>query len=195
MARILYARVSTEEQNLARQLTEADNYDKVFMEKVSGKNMERPQLKAMLAYVRKGDTLEVESYSRLARSTKDLLEIVEKLDELGVHFVSKKESIDTSTPQGRLMLTIFAGLAQFEREQTKERQAEGIAIAKAEGKYKGRKPIDVDADKFDVAYREWKASRLTARQAMEMLNIKPNTFYRRVKEYESKQVTTQPKEV
>lgn len=186
MARILYARVSTEEQNLARQLTEADNYDKVFMEKISGKNMERPQLKAMLAYVRKGDTLEVESYSRLARSTKDLLEIVEKLDELGVHFVSKKENIDTSTPQGRLMLTIFAGLAQFEREQSRERQAEGIAIAKAEGKYKGRKVITVDAKKFDVVYREWKADKLTARQAMEMLNLKPNTFYRRVKEYESK---------
>lgn len=187
MARILYARVSTEEQNLARQLTDAENYDKVFMEKVSGKNMERPQLKAMLAYVRKGDVLEVESYSRLARSTKDLLEIVEKLDAMGVHFVSKKENIDTSTPQGRLMLTIFAGLAQFEREQTKERQAEGIAIAKANGVYKGRKPIDIDADKFDVVYREWKADKLTARKAMEMLDLKPNTFYRRVKEYECQQ--------
>lgn len=187
MARILYARVSTEEQNLARQLTDARNYDKVFMEKVSGKNMERPQLKAMLAYVRKGDVLEVESYSRLARSTKDLLEIVEKLDAMGVHFVSKKENIDTSTPQGRLMLTIFAGLAQFEREQTKERQAEGIAIAKANGVYKGRKPIDIDADKFDVVYREWKADKLTARKAMEMLDLKPNTFYRRVKEYENRQ--------
>lgn len=187
MARILYARVSTEEQNLARQLTEAENYDKVFMEKVSGKNMERPQLKAMLAYVRKGDVLEVESYSRLARSTKDLLEIVERLDGMGVHFVSKKENIDTSTPQGRLMLTIFAGLAQFEREQTKERQAEGIAIAKANGVYKGRKPIDIDADKFDVVYREWKADKLTARKAMEMLDLKPNTFYRRVKEYENRQ--------
>lgn len=187
MARILYARVSTEEQNLARQLIDAENYDKVFMEKVSGKNMERPQLKAMLAYVRKGDVLEVESYSRLARSTKDLLEIVEKLDAMGVHFVSKKENIDTSTPQGRLMLTIFAGLAQFEREQTKERQAEGIAIAKANGVYKGRKPIDIDADKFDVVYREWKADKLTARKAMEMLDLKPNTFYRRVKEYENLQ--------
>ena len=184
MARILYARVSTEEQNLARQLTEADAYDRVFMEKISGKNMERPELKAMLAYVRKGDVVEVESYSRLARSTKDLLEIIEKLDEIGVDFVSKKENIDTSTPQGRLMLTIFAGLAQFEREQTRERQAEGIAIAKAEGKYKGRKAIDVDAGKFELVYREWKEEKLTARQAMEMLNLKPNTFYRRVKTYE-----------
>ena len=185
MARILYARVSTEEQNLARQLTEADCYDKVFMEKISGKNMERPELKAMLAYVRPGDVVEVESYSRLARSTKDLLEIVEKLDAMGVHFVSKKENIDTSTPQGRLMMTIFAGLAQFEREQMKQRQAEGIAIAKAEGKYTGRQPIRIDADKFALVYREWKAGKLTARQAMDMLALKPNTFYRRVKDYEA----------
>lgn len=186
MARILYARVSTEEQNLARQMAEADGYDKVFVEKISGKNMERPQLRAMLDYVRNGDVVEVESYSRLARSTKDLLTIIEKLEDIGVHFVSKKESIDTSTPQGKLMLTIFAGLAQFEREQTLQRQAEGIAIAKAEGRYKGRQPITVDNDMFAIAYREWKAGQITARQAMDMVSLKPNTFYRRVKEYESK---------
>ena len=192
MAKILYARVSTQEQNLARQLTEADGYDKVYVEKISGKNMDRPQLNAMLDYVREGDVLEVESYSRLARNTKDLLEIVEQLNDKGVSFKSKKEDIDTSTPQGRLMLTIFAGLAQFEREQTRQRQDEGIAIKKqhdAELKamglpaetYKGRKPIAVDEKTFKEVVKKWKSGEITARKAMQMLDLKPNTFYRRVK--------------
>ena len=186
MARILYARVSTEEQNLARQLVQQTEYDRVFVEKVSGKNMNRPELKAMLEYVRKGDVVEVESYSRLARNARDLLEIVDKLTAKGVSFISKKEAIDTTTPQGRLMLTIFAGLYQFERESILQRQKEGIEIAKQNGAYKGRKAIEVDHDKFASVYKAWKADELTARQAMEMLNLKPNTFYRRVKEYEAK---------
>lgn len=184
MAKVLYARVSTKEQNLARQLTEIDGYDKVFVEKESGKNMNRPQLQAMLAYVRKGDVLEVESYSRLARNARDLLEIVEQLKEKGVQFVSKKENIDTTTPAGEFMLNVFAGLYQFERANILQRQREGIELAKAEGKYKGRKAIEVDKAKFESAYKAWKGGNITARQAMEMLGLKPNTFYRRVKEYE-----------
>lgn len=197
MARILYARVSTEEQNLARQLAEANEYDKVFIEKISGKNMNRPELKAMLAYVHKGDVLEVESYSRLARNTRDLLEIVDELKVKGVIFISRKEKIDTASPQGRLMLTIFAGLYEFERESILQRQKEGIAIAKehdaelrAQGKkpehYKGRKAIEVDANMFASVYKAWKAGDITARQGMDMLSLKPNTFYRRVKEYEAR---------
>ena len=186
MAKVLYARVSTQEQNLERQLTDAAGYDKVYVEKISGKNTERPQLQAMLSYLREGDVLEVDSYSRLARNTKDLLEIVDLLESKGVSFRSKKEAIDTSTPQGRLMLTIFAGLAQFEREQTLQRQAEGIAIAKAEGKYKGRKPVAVDEKKFEETVKAWKAGKMTARAAMEKLGLKPNTFYRRVKEMEGR---------
>lgn len=192
MSKILYARVSTQEQNLERQLTEVEGYDKVYVEKISGKNMNRPQLQAMLDYVREGDVVEVESYSRLARNTKDLLDIVEQLNSKGVSFKSKKEDIDTSTPQGRLMLTIFAGLAQFEREQTRQRQDEGIAIKKqhdAELKakglpaetYKGRKPIAIDEKKFKAVVKMWKSGEITARAAMEMLELKPNTFYRRVK--------------
>lgn len=182
---IKYIRVSTAEQNTARQESDSSDYVKVFIDKVSGKDTNRPALEEMMKYVRDGDTVVVESYSRFARNTRDLLQMVEFLEQKGVAFVSQKEQIDTSTPQGKLMLTIFAGLAQFEREQLLQRQAEGIAIAKQEGKYKGRKPISVDAAAFKTVYSEWKGGGITAREAMKRLNVKSNTFYRRVKEYEA----------
>ncbi len=134
MANIKYIRVSTQEQNTARQEQDLANYDKVFIEKISGKDTNRPQLQAMLDYVREGDTVTVESYSRLARDTRDLLNIIDVLNKKGVAFVSQKEQIDTSTPAGRFMLSVFASLAQFEREQILARQAEGIAIAQREGR-------------------------------------------------------------
>ena len=158
--------------------------DKIFIDKASGKNTERQELQNMLQFVRVGDTVIVESYSRLARSTRDLLDIVETLKSKGVEFISIKEAIDTCTPAGRLMLTIFAGLYQFERECTLERQAEGITEAKKLGKYKGRKPIDVDAGKFAELYAEWKAGRITAVAMQKALNLTAPTFYRRVKQYE-----------
>lgn len=184
---IKYIRVSTAEQNTARQESDSSEFDKVFIDKVSGKDTNRPELEAMMQYVREGDTVVVESYSRFARNTKDLLQMVEHLERKGVAFVSQKEQIDTSTPQGKLMLTIFAGLAQFEREQLLQRQAEGIAIAKQEGKYKGRKPISIDEAAFKTVYSDWKGGGITAREAMKRLNLKSNTFYRRVKEYEATQ--------
>ena len=134
MARIKYIRVSTKEQNTARQEQDKALYDKIYLEKISGKDTNRPQLQAMLDYVREGDVVEVESYSRLARDTRDLLNIIDALNKKGVAFVSQKEQIDTSTPAGRFMLSVFASLAQFEREQILSRQAEGIAIAKQEGR-------------------------------------------------------------
>lgn len=195
MARIGYIRVSTEEQNTARQDAKinASTCDKVFAEKISGKSADRPQLKAMMDYVREGDTVIVESYSRFSRNTKDLLELVSELDRKGVAFVSLKENVDTTTPQGRLIFTIFAGLAQFEREQTLQRQAEGIAEAKrrdaelkAQGKqaesYKGRQPISVDEEALRRECKSWRDGNQTARATMEKLNLKPNTFYRRVQE-------------
>ncbi|WP_195269448.1 recombinase family protein [Eubacterium sp. 1001713B170207_170306_E7] len=181
-----YVRVSTTEQNTSRQeKIMADlEVEKVFIDKLSGKNTQRPELKRMLEFVRAGDTVVVESYSRLARSTKDLLNLIDTLAEKDVNFISQKEKIDTSTPQGRLMLTIFAGLAQFERECTLERQREGIAIAKSEGKYKGRKPIQVDKEKFKEVYDRWKAGKIKAVEAMIELELSKPTFYRKVKLFE-----------
>lgn len=178
-----YVRVSTAEQNTDRQLVFAmEDVDKIFIDKLSGKNTDRPQLQAMLEYVREGDTLIVESISRLARSTKDLLNIVEQLNAKGVQFVSKKESIDTNTPQGKFMLTIFGAMAELEREQILQRQKEGIAIAKAAGKYTGRPQMTVDTDKLITVCKRWHNGELTAKQAMQLVGLKPNTFYRRVKE-------------
>ena len=112
MAHIAYVRVSTAEQNEARQIEALKKHgiDKWFTEKVSGKNMNRPQLKAMLDYVREGDTIYIHDFSRLARSTKDLLAIVDQLQKKGVHLVSNKENLDTSTSNGRLMLTMIAAI-------------------------------------------------------------------------------------
>jgi DNA invertase Pin-like site-specific DNA recombinase len=116
--------------------------------------------------------------------TQDLLELIEILKQKQVEFISKKENIDTSTPTGKFMLTVFGAVAELEREYILQRQAEGIAIAKQEGKYKGRKKIE--SDKFEKIYKEWKATNITAVRAMELLGMKRNTFYRRVAEYESK---------
>lgn len=185
--KIGYIRVSTEEQHIDRQETIMQKYEveKVFSEKISGKNIDRPQLKEMLSFIRSGDTLVIESYSRLARSTADLIKLVEQLNAKGVNLISDKEHIDTTTPQGKLMFTIFAGLAEFERNCLLERQREGIAEAKKQGKYKGRQPIKIDEQQFNEVYKLWKNKEITARQAMSELGVKPDTFYRRVKTYES----------
>jgi len=182
MANIKYVRVSTKEQNEARQLHDSNNYDKLYIEKASGKNTNREQLKTMLAYVREGDTLTVESYSRLARNTHDLLEIIEQLNAKGVTLISQKEGINTSTAAGKLMLTIFAGLAQFERECLLERQAEGIAVAKAQGKQIGRKKKETPKQFFDIV-KLWKDEKMTATQAMKELGMTKTLFYKTVKQY------------
>lgn len=183
-----YARVSTIEQNEARQIEWLKNdvkVDKCFIDKASGKNTNRPEFKKMMDYVREGDVLYVESISRLSRSIRDLLKTVDELEGKGVKFVSNKESIDTSTPQGRFVLTIFAALAELEREQTRQRQREGIDIAKREGKYKGRSPKTVNEDTFKKCYKRWKTKEITAVDFQKAIGLLPNAFYRRIKKYES----------
>ena len=138
--------------------------EKVFVDKASGKNVNRPQLNEMLAFARQGDTIVVESISRFARNTKDLLELMEKLTAKGVGFISKKEAIDTGTPTGKFMLTVFAAVAELEREYILQRQREGIAVAKQAGKYKGRKPIDRAG--LQPVLEEYHKGLLTATQAM-----------------------------
>ena len=122
----------------------------------------------------------MESISRLGRSTKDLLNIIDTLTEKGVTLISHKEEIDTDTPSGKFMLTVFAALSQLEREQLKQRQREGIEIAKTQG----RKPIEIDWTKFGQLYREWRAKHITGRDFMRRMDMSANTFYRRVREYE-----------
>lgn len=184
-----YIRVSTAEQNTARQeiLMKELGVEKIFIDKCSGKNANRPKLIEMLSFVREGDTVVVSEISRFARNTKDLLTMIDNLTKRGVQFESQKEKIDTTTPAGQFMLTIFAAVSQLEREYILARQKEGIEAKKARGEYKGRTPIDVDKVQFEQEYKLLKSGQITATTAMAHLGLKPNTFYRRVKEYEGKQ--------
>jgi len=158
--------------------------EKIYIEKASGKNADRPQLKAMMEFVREGDVLIVESISRFARSTRDLLNLVDELAKKNVQFVSQKEAIDTSTPQGKFMLTIFGAMAELEREQTLQRQKEGIAAAKEAGKYTGRKPIEIEPELLKEIHTKWYKGEITMAYAMKKLGVSKNTFYRRMWEYE-----------
>ena len=144
-------------------------------------------------------TLYIESVSRLGRSTKDLLNIIDTLTEKSVTLISHKEKIDTDTPTGKFMLTVFAALSQLEREQLKQRQREGIEIAKRKlpgdvsgGKYTGRKPIEIDWTRFGQLYGEWKSKSITGRDFMRRMGLSANTFYRRVREYEVEHGIAEP---
>lgn len=177
-----YVRVSSQGQNTARQevLMQELGVERIFIDKQSGKDTSRPELKKMMDFVREGDVVIVESISRFARCTRDLLELVEQLAEKKVEFISKKEALDTSTPSGRFVLTIFGAVAQLEREYLLQRQKEGIAIAKQEGKYKGRKPLD--RPELDSVIAIWQSGEITAVEAMRRLRMSKTTFYRIVRE-------------
>ena len=186
MANIAYIRVSTLEQNTARQeeMFRDLKIDKYFIEKVSGKNIkDRPELMRMMDYVREGDTIIVESLSRFGRSLSDLLSLMEQLDKKSVAFKSLKEGQFDSTASGKLMFSIMSALAEYERSINRERQAEGIAIAKAEGKYKGRSRINVDSDQFEKLYKLWEEGGCKKKYVCKKLGISPSTFDRRVKDY------------
>lgn len=187
--RIGYVRVSSNTQNPERQevLMEKLGVEKVYIDVCSGKDSNRPQLMAMMDFVREGDTIIVESISRLARNTKDLLTLTDEMIDKGVDFISQKETIDTNTPAGKAMLTIFGAISQLERDYIRERQQEGIALKKARQGYQGRPPIQIADDEFKSVYDVWKSGEITARVAMKKLGLKPNTFYRRVKKYEEGQ--------
>lgn len=178
-----YIRVSTEEQNYESQMEAMKDleFSKVFTEKRSAKDTNRPEFQNMLDYVREGDTVYVKDFSRLARSTKDLLNIIDILENKKVKLISIKEKLDTSTPAGKLMVTMLGAIYEFERANLLERQKDGIAVAKKEGKYKGRKKIQ-KPDNWHEVYSDWSCRKITAKKACELLKLKTNTFYNFVKE-------------
>lgn len=182
--KIAYVRVSSADQNEARQVEALKKYDieKWFVEKVSGKDMNRPELQRLLEFAREGDTVYVKDFSRLARSTKDLLELVERFKEKNIHLVSLKENLDTSTTTGKLMLTMIAAINEFERENILERQREGIALAKQRGAYKGRKAVQVKD--FGKYYDRYLRREYTKKELAEELNISRPTLDRLIKEYQ-----------
>ena len=147
-----YARVSTDDQSLDSQTDalSAAGAEKVFADKISGSRRTRPELDRMLEQLRDGDVVTVTKYDRLARSLKDLLEIVETIRERGAGFRSLAEDIDTTTPAGRLVFHVFASIAQFERERISERTREGLTSARKRGRIGGRPPALSPAQKDEV---------------------------------------------
>ena len=177
-----YARISTITQNEDRQieaLTSA-GCEKIYLDKMSGKDTNRPQLKEMFTFIREGDTVLVTEFSRFSRSTKDLLDLVEKLQAKKVDFRSLKENVDTTTSSGKLVLTIFAALSEFERSIIRERAAEGIAIAKAKGKKLGRREIQVDDDKLISLYNQWKDGEILQKKIMKDCRMSRTTLHKHI---------------
>ena len=178
-----YVRVSSVDQNEARQMVTMNNYkvEKIYQEKVSAKDTNRPKLKEMLEFIREGDIVVIHDFSRLARSTKDLLEIVENLNNRGITLISAKENIDTSTATGKLMLTMIGAINEFERANLLERQREGIAIAKEQGKYKGRKEVKID--NFEYHYNRYMNREVNKSQLARELNISRPTLDKLIEEH------------
>lgn len=176
--KIAYVRVSSADQNEARQIEALKNYgiEKWFTEKISAKDTNRPKLNELLDFAREGDTIYIMDFSRLARSTADLLKLVEELNQRQIVLISLKEQIDTSTPTGKLMLTMIGAINEFERQNLLERQREGIAIAKANGKYKGRKPVAIPD--LERHYRRYMNREISKVQLAKELGISRSTLDR-----------------
>jgi DNA invertase Pin-like site-specific DNA recombinase len=181
-----YVRVSDISQHEDRQMIAMAELgiprENIFLDKQSGKNMARPGLQKLMAIVERGDTIVVESVSRFARNTRDLLELVEKLTAKGVEFVSQKEHIDTTTPTGKFMLTVFAAVAELERGYILQRQREGIRAAQAKGVRFGR-PIAEAPANFAALVHKWERKQIDLDEALRQSGLKEATFYRRLREY------------
>ncbi len=177
-----YARVSTEQQNLDRQLDALERYgvDLIFNEKMTGTKKDRPELKKMLDRITAGDTVVVESLSRLGRSTKDLIELTELFDQKGVHLVSLKESIDTSTSTGRLLFTLMSAIAQFERDVIADRTSEGLLAARARGRLGGRPKVN--PEKVKKAVKLYRTGEYSIKEIEELTGVKKSTLYRKLKD-------------
>ena len=182
--KVAYVRVSTAEQNEDRQIRALEKYniEKWFVEKISGKNANRPKLQEMLDFVREGDVIYVHDLSRMARSTLDLLKISKLLKEKGVNLVSNKEAVDTTTPAGKLMFTMVGAIAEFERDVILERQREGIALAKENGKYKGRKAKEIP--NFDDYYARYMRREITKAEIQRENHVSRTVVDRYFREHE-----------
>lgn len=181
--KIGYVRVSSVDQNEARQVValKERGVEKLFVEKVSGKDLvNRKAIHEMVDYAREGDCIYIMDLSRLARNLKDLLDIIEILENKGVTFVSCKEALDTATPSGKLMLSMLGAIYEFERAIIRERQAEGINLAKQQGKYLGRRKVP-KPENWDEVIGQYLNRKITAKAAMEQLKLKQNKFYQFLK--------------
>lgn len=173
-----YARVSTEQQNLDRQLDALKKYgvDIIYNEKMTGTKRNRPELSKLLDRITGGDTVVIESLSRLGRNTKDLIELTELFQQKGVHLVSLKESIDTSTSTGKLLFTLMSAIAQFERDVIADRTREGLNAARARGRTGGRPKAN--ADSVRKAVKLYKTQQYSIREITELTGVKKSTLYR-----------------
>ena len=178
--RVAYIRVSTVEQNEARQveIMKDKGIERFFIDKCSGKSLDRPKLQEMLKFIREGDEVYIHSFSRLGRNVKELLQLIENFDKSGVKLVSLKENFDLSTPQGRLMINLISSINQFEREIINERVKEGVEIAKKEGKYKGRKPIEVDSELLADIIGKINTGEINKVSAAKILGVSRPKLYR-----------------
>lgn len=187
MAKVIYQRVSSVSQEFLRQehlFSEKGIVpDKVFEEKISGKDSNRPKLREMLAWVRGGDVVYVESISRLARNIRDLLWIVDELQKKEVELVSLKENIDTSSPTGKFLLSVMGAMAELERDTIRQRQQEAYEARRSKGLPIGRPKVKLSKT-FSKNYSSWKEREITAVQFMEREGMKKSTFYRVVKRYD-----------
>ena len=176
-----YARVSTEAQNLDRQLDALEKYgvDKIYNEKMTGTKRDRPELEKMLERMAEGDTVVIESLSRLGRSTKDLIELVELFEKRGVHLVSLKEQIDTTTSTGKLLFTLMSAIAQFERDVIADRTREGLKPARARGHFGGRPKKD--PEKVKQAIKLYNTKEYSLMEIEELTGVKKGTLYRSLK--------------
>lgn len=173
-----YARVSTEQQNLDRQLDALRKYgvDMIYNEKMTGTKKDRPELSKLLDRMTEGDTVVVAELSRLGRSTKDLIELTEQFQQKGVHLVSLKESIDTSTSTGKLLFTLMSAIAQFERDVIADRTREGLRSARARGRTGGRPKTDAVAIKRAV--KLYNTQQYSIKEIEELTGVKKSTLYR-----------------
>lgn len=193
MKKIAYVRVSSIDQNIERQTKAINDFEKIdkwYIEKQSAKDRERPKLNEMLNYVREGDIIYIHSLDRLARNTLDLLNIVEELtvQDVKLHSLKDNFAFDNS-PQGKFMLTIIGAVAELERALSEERRNEGIAIAKVNNVYKGRKPIKINRNNFNELYYDWKKGYITQYDICKKLNISRSTLHRRIKKFENEQLS------